>query len=276
MSIITLTSDFGTKDFSVSAVKGSLYELIKNPKIVDISHSISPYNILETAFILNASYPNFPKDSIHLIGVDSEYSPVRKHLLAKLNEQYFIAADNGVFSLLASAEEYEIIIEIQHPKSKESCFPMRDVFVDIAAQIIFDEKLENLGSPISEITPPWVSNTPYNATKNELIGHVVYIDNYGNIITNITKELFTNFGQNRKYEIIASIVKINKIYPNYSSFINYDIASSPSQKVGKALALFNSLNFLEIALYKSNPNFGGSAASLLGLEVGDSIKVVFG
>ncbi|HIP47505.1 MAG TPA: hypothetical protein EYG92_00850 [Lutibacter sp.] len=274
MSIITLTSDFGSKDFSVSAVKGSLYDLIKNPTIVDISHEITPYNILETAFILKASYPNFPNESIHLIGIDSEYSIEHKHIVAKLNNHYFIAADNGIFSLLADENEYDIIVEIQHPKSKESSFPMRDVFVDIAAQIIFNEKLENLGSPINTINQ-WVKNIPNIAVDDEIIGHIVYIDNYGNIITDISKGLFNDSRKDRKFEIIASSAKINKIYTNYNSFINYNLEVNQRQQAGKALALFNSLDLLEIALYKSNPNYGGSASSLLGLEVGDSIKIVF-
>lgn len=274
MSIITLTSDFGTKDFSVSAVKGSLYDLIDAPTIVDISHEITPYSILETAFIINASYPNFPKGSIHLIGVDSEYSVEHKHIVAELNNQYFIGADNGIFSLLAEESKFAQIIEIQHPKSKDSSFPMRDVFVDIAAQIVFKEKLENLGTPITSINK-WVKNKPNIAADNEIIGHIVYVDRYGNIVTDITKELFTNFGKDKKFEIIASSVKMDKIYANYNAFINYDLESNQRQKAGKALALFNSLDLLEIALYKSNPNYGGSASSLLGLNVGDSIKVIF-
>lgn len=274
MSIITLTSDFGYKDFSVSAVKGSLYDLIKNPTIVDVSHEISPYSILEATFILRASFPNFPDGSIHIIGVDSEFSVEHKHLVAKLNNHYFIGADNGMFSLLADTNDYEIIIEIQHPKSKESSFPMRDVFVDIAAQIVFNEKLENLGTPITTINQ-WVANRPNIAIKDEIIGHIVYIDNYGNVITDITKEAFNTAKKDRKFEIIASNAKIHKIYPNYNSFINYNLEVNQRQQAGKALAIFNSLNLLEIALYKSNPNFGGSASTLLGLEVGDSIKIVF-
>lgn len=274
MSIITLITDFGSKDYSVSAVKGSLYNLIDQPTIVDISHEVTPFNIFETAFLLKASYPNFPNGSIHIIGVDGEYSIEHKHLIAILNNHFFIGADNGIFSLLANENEFEKIIEIQHPKSKESSFPMRDVFVDIAAQIIFNEKLENLGTPINSINT-WVKNIPNIARENEIIGHIVYVDRYGNIVTDITKEFFTHSRNNRKFEIIASSAKINKIYTNYNTLINYNLESSQRQQAGKALALFNSLNLLEIALYKSSPNFGGSASSLLGLHVGDSIKVVF-
>jgi S-adenosylmethionine hydrolase len=272
MSIITLISDFGVKDHTVSAIKGSILDQIDQPVIVDITHDVTPYNILEAGFIINAAYPNFPERSIHLIGIDSAYTPEQKHLLAKLNNHYFIAADNGIFSLLAKRSQYSQLIEIEHPKSVTSNFPMRDVFVDIAAQIVFGEQLENLGTPIDRFNI-WKQNEPNIAKENEIIGHIVYIDNFGNLITDITQDIFNTFCSHCKFEIIASSAKINKIYPTYSSFIKYDIEENQRMKAGKALAIFNSLGFLEIALYKSNPNHGGSAASLLGMQIGDSIQI---
>jgi S-adenosylmethionine hydrolase len=273
MSIITLTSDFGTKDFSISAVKGNLLEQIDRPTIVDISHEIKPYNIIEASFIVKAAYPNFPKNSIHLIGVDSAYSSVNKHLIAQLDDQYFIGADNGFFSILASQEKYLQLIEIKHPKSELSNFPMLDVFVDIAAQIVLGEKLENLGMPVNQLNK-WKQNQPNIAKENEIIGYIVYIDAYGNLITDITKKQFDSFCKKCKFEINVSNTKIRKIYPTYRAFINDNADKEEGTRVGLELAIFNSLDLLEIALYKSNPNFGGSAASLLGLKVGDSISVM--
>lgn len=274
MSIITLISDFGIKDFSIAAIKGSLLNLLDKPTIVDISHEITPYSVPETAFVLNAAYPSFPKNSIHIIGVDSLYSPMQKHIVALLDGHYFIGADNGVFSLIANENAFDKIVEIRHPKSKNSSFPTLDIFVDIAAQIVFKESLENLGSPIQTVHK-WVKIKPDIAQENEIIGHIVYIDNYGNVVTDISKELFDNYGKNRAFEISASNAKLTKIYPNYNSFVNYDLPKEKRNKTGNAMAIFNSMGFLEIALYKSNPQQGGSAASLLGLCVGGSIKVVF-
>ncbi len=274
MSIITLTSDFGTKDYTIAAVKGSLLDLIDNPNIIDISHEITPYSIPETAFVINAAYPKFPKNTIHIIGVDSEKTPDQRHLVAYINEHYFIAADNGIFSLIAKENQFDKIIEIQHPKSDKSSFPMLDVFVDIAAQIIFKEKLENLGNIVTDIKE-WIVNKPNISNENELIGHIVYIDRYGNIVTDISKDYFNKFKANRRFEIIVSSAKITKIHSNYNSFINYELPIAQRQRAGNALAIFNSLELLEIALYKSDPQHGGSAATLLGLCVGDSIKVVF-
>jgi len=274
MSIITLTSDFGIKDFSIAAIKGSLLNLIDKLTIIDISHEITPYCIPETAFILKAAYPNFPKNSIHIIGVDSAYSPEQKHIVAKIDGHYFIGADNGIFSLIADENKFEKIISIQHPKSENSPFPTLDVFAAIAAQIVFNEKLENLGSTTKTVKN-WVKNKPNIARENEIIGHIVYIDSYGNIVTDISKSFFDKFSKNRSFQISASNAKLTKIYPSYNSFIDYSLPKENRKKSGSALAIFNSLGLLEIALYKSNPKQGGSAASLLGLCVGGSIKIVF-
>lgn len=274
MSIITLTSDFGIRDYSVAAVKGGLLSQIESLTIVDISHEITPYCIPETAYILKAAFPKFPKDSIHIIGVDSTETAEQPHIVAKLDEHYFIGADNGIFSLLADVAQFDEIVRIEHPKSQTSSFPTLDVFVDIAAQIVLKEKLENLGSPIKKLNK-WLRNTPDIAQENEIVGHIIYIDSYGNVITDILKEFFTEFGKNRPFEISASTAKIKKIYANYNAVINYELPEEKRKKAGSAIAIFNSLDLLEIALYKSNPKQGGSAASLLGLCVGGSVKIVF-
>jgi len=102
MSIITLTTDFGTKDHFVGSVKGTIYNELPDAKIVDISHHISPFNITETAYILKNAYKSFPDGSIHIIGVDSELNDENKHIALKLDNHYFICANNGVISLLAN------------------------------------------------------------------------------------------------------------------------------------------------------------------------------
>ncbi len=274
MSIITLTSDFGVKDYSVAAIKGSLLKQVNDLTIIDISHDITPYCIPETAFILKAAYPNFPKDSIHIVGVDSAQTPEQDHIVAKLNEQYFIGADNGIFSLLADVEAFEEIISIEHPKSKNSNFPTLDVFVDIATQIILGEALQNLGTRKKDLNK-WLRNTPDIAQLNEVIAHIVYVDRYGNLVTDLSKTFFDEIGMNRSFEITASNVKIKKINPHYNDIINYELPEEKRKKAGSALAIFNSLDLLEIALFKSDPNHGGSAASLLGLSVGSSVRIIF-
>jgi len=274
MPIITLTTDFGTRDYSVAAVKGMLLKKIDKPVIIDISHAISPYNLAEAAYILKAAYPNFPKKTIHIIGVNAEKTPLHKHLIVVLNEQYFIGADTGIFSLLAGEDQIEKIIAIDNTKAKECIFPTKDIFTDIAAKIADNQPLDSLGTVITSVKK-WRKINPNISKKEELIGHIVYVDEFGNLSTDISKEFFETFRKNRRFEIIAAGAKITEIYSTYDGISNYNLPASQRKKAGKSIAVFNALNYLEIALYKSDPSSGGSAFSLLGLRIGDSVKIIF-
>ena len=148
MSIITLTTDFGTKDHFVGAVKGTIYSELPNARIVDISHHISPFNITETAYILKNAYKSFPEGSIHIIGVDSELNTENKHIALKLDNHYFICPDNGVISLLASEIKPEKIVEINIHDRIETSFPVLDVFVKVACHIARGGTLEVIGKTI--------------------------------------------------------------------------------------------------------------------------------
>ena len=133
MPLITLTTDFGTKDHFVGAVKGAIYSSISDAKIVDISHRISPFNITETAYILKNAYKNFPPGTIHIVGVDSELSDDNKHIAMLLNGHYFVCPDNGLISLIASEINPSKIVEINIHDRLETSFSVLDVFVQVAA-----------------------------------------------------------------------------------------------------------------------------------------------
>lgn len=275
MSIITLISDFGTKDYAVATVKAALLKNLEPVTVVDISHEVSPYNIVETAFLLNAVYREFPEKTIHIIGVDAEYSKNQKHLAVSLENHVFIGADNGIFSLLQPLGKIQKIIALHHPKSEDSIFPVKDVFTDVALKILQNTSLDQLGKPIKTVKE-WVKINPDTSIPNQLTGHVAYVDRYGNLITDISKKFFHQFRKNRNFEIQASSAKINRIYAKYDDFSETDMPKTGFKtKAGMALAVFNSLDLLEIALYKSDTNQGGSATELLGLKVGDSIKIRF-
>ena len=274
MSIITLTSDFGNKDYAVAAVKARLFSLKSDVSIVDISHEIAPYQVVEAAFIVNAVYNQFPSKSIHIIGVDAEQGNAQKHLIVQIDDQIFIGADNGFFSLLQSVSPIQKIIEIKHPLSENSIFPMKDVFCEIAVKIAQQVPLEKFGKTIQTVKE-WKQINPDLSNSNEIIGHIVYVDRFGNLITDISKTLFQQKVQNKKFEIKASSSKINKVYNKYDDFaVTESSVEIIKNKAGKAMAVFNSLDLLEIALYKSNPLHGGSASILLGLDVGDSIRII--
>lgn len=270
MSIITLTSDYGLKDGAVASVKARLLQEINKVTLVDISHDVSPYNVPETAFIVKNVFREFPKKTIHLIGVDAEQTEQRKHLLVVLEQHFFIGADNGFFSLLQPDLKFEHIYQIVHPKSDTSIFPMKEVFSEIATSIINDD-FQQFVNPINSVTI-WKSNYYNTTAENELLAHIVYVDRMGNLITDLTKQDFEQFVQNKYFEIYISRKKITKIFQKYDDFMS--TSTTINNLAGKAIAVFNSFGLLEIALYKSSPEHGGSAAELLGLKVGDSVRIV--
>ena len=275
MSIITLTTDFGIKDHFIANIKGAILTEIPEVNIVDISHQISPFNILEAAYIVQNSYRSFPLGTIHIIGVDSELNPENKHLVVKFEGQYFICADNGIMSMACLNIEPEKIVEINIHDKLISNFSVLDVFVKVACHISRGGKLEVIGKSISKIKS--VKNlTPFiNESKNQIIGNVIYIDNYGNVITNITKSFFREVSKSREFEISVRNYKFKKIHSKYSDIVNFSIDESKRNNDGQALAIFNSSLNLEIAIYKSNPVNFGTAASLMGLNILDTVTVNF-
>ncbi|MDC0477989.1 SAM-dependent chlorinase/fluorinase [Flavobacteriaceae bacterium] len=275
MSIITLTTDFGIKDHFIANIKGAILTEIPEVNIVDISHQISPFNILEAAYIVQNSYRSFPLGTIHIIGVDSELNPENKHLVVKFEGQYFICADNGIMSMACLNIEPEKIVEINIHDKLISNFSVLDVFVKVACHISRGGKLEVIGKGISKIKS--VKNlTPFiNESKNQIIGNVIYIDNYGNVITNITKSFFREVSKSREFEISVRNYKFKKIHSKYSDIVNFSIDESKRNNDGQALAIFNSSLNLEIAIYKSNPVNFGTAASLMGLNILDTVTVNF-
>ena len=102
MAIITLTTDFGEKDHFAGAIKGTIYTELNDVRIVDISHSVSPFNISEAAYIIQNAYSCFPKGTIHIIGIDSELNKGNKHIAVKLDDHFFVCANNGIMSMICA------------------------------------------------------------------------------------------------------------------------------------------------------------------------------
>ncbi len=275
MPIITLTTDFGEKDHFVGAVKGAIYSEMEDAKIVDISHGISPFHLQEAAYIIQNAYKSFPSGTIHIIGVDSELNPENKHIAVFMDGHYFVCADNGIISMLTSEMRPDKIVEINIHDRLISNFPVLDVFVKVASHIARGGTLDVIGKQISEIKEltgirPAVSNS-----LDQIYGTIIYIDNYGNAISNITKKLFEEIGRGRDFVINARTVNIRKIHTHYSDAINFENPIEKREEDGKKLALWNSSNYLELAIYKSSSKTVGSASSLFGLEYRDPIMVSF-
>ncbi|MDT0648378.1 SAM-dependent chlorinase/fluorinase [Zunongwangia sp. F260] len=276
MAIITLTTDFGEKDYFAGAVKGAIYSELDEVRIVDISHSVSPFHISEAAYIIKNAYKSFPKGSIHIIGIDSELTPENKHLAVYLDEHYFICANNGILSLLASEINPEKIVEINIHDKIDTNFPVLDVFVKVACHLARGGTLEVIGKNINEIKYLKQLEPLINSERNQIIGHVLYIDNYGNVVTNISRKFFENVGKGRDFVMSARMVTFSEIFETYSDAINFDLEKEKrGEEDGKKLAVFNSAGYIELAIYKSNPHTIGSASTLFGLDLLDTVTINF-
>ncbi len=275
MAIVTLTTDFGHKDHSVSVIKAALIQQISDLTIIDISHQISPYNASETAYILKNAFRAFPKGSIHIVGVESEWTPENIHIAVEFEGHFFIGADNGILSMVLENLKATKIVEINIHKSIVSSFPVLDVFVSVAAHIARNGALEVIGKPIVKIKELTNINPVVNREGNQILGSVIYIDNYGNLVTNIKKTYFEEIRKTRNFIIFARTVKFKNIYKGYSEAIDFSLPKNKRDEDGKKLALFNSANHLELAVYKSNPQTVGGASSLFGLDYRDPVTIKF-
>ncbi|SFR48290.1 hypothetical protein SAMN04490243_2065 [Robiginitalea myxolifaciens] len=275
MPIITLTTDFGNKDHFVGSIKGTIYKELKEAVVVDISHHVTPFHIQECAYLLKNAYKSFPEGSIHIVGVDSELTPENKHIAVYVDKHYFITADNGVISLILAEVQPDKVVEINLPNNPYSSFPVLDVFVPVACHIFRGGTLEVVGKPFSALKQsrefaPRISND-----GNTITGSVIYIDNYGNVVTNITKSLVEAYRNGRNLTLEARNKKLRQIHNNYSGIINYELDPSNRKGPGDLLALFNASGYVELAIYKSNPETVGGAATLLGLNYRDTVIINF-
>ena len=275
MAIITLTTDFGMKAHFVGAVKGAFYSEIPEVTIVDISHNISPFNVMEAAYVIQNAFKSFPKGTIHVIGVDSELNPENKHLAMQLDGHYFICANNGILSMICNEMNPDQIVEINIHDKILGSFPVLDVFVKVAAHIARGGTLDVIGKTIPSVKP--IKNiTPFvSQDRSQLIGHVIFIDRYDNVITNIKKSFFETLQKGRRFEISARNHKFNTIRKRYSDIVDFNIPLPKRNDEGRGLVVFNSSEYLEIAMYKSNKASVGGASTLMGLEMMDSVTVTF-
>ncbi len=259
MNIITLISDWGTKDPYLAAVKGRLVSSIPDLLIVDLSHDINPFDITQASFILRQAYTNFPEGTIHIIGINTIASIETPHTVLKFAGQYFIGADNGIFNLLMDNEKAEEIIELDLMQdSPFFTFSTRDLFVKVAMHLAQGNPMSELGVAKEDINQ-CLSFMPV-IEGNVLKGKVIYIDNYENLITNISVKKFHEFGNGDSFHIDlrGSQYTINRLFTSYSDVND-----------GDPVALFGTHGFLEIAINM------GTASSLLGMYIDDMVRVEF-
>ncbi|MDP6922085.1 MAG: SAM-dependent chlorinase/fluorinase, partial [Lutibacter sp.] len=240
-----------------------------------ISHQVSPFNIGETAYILKNAYKSFPEGSIHIIGVDSELNAENRHIALKLDNHFFICPDNGVISLLALEIQPEKIVEINIHDRIETSFPVLDVFVKVACHIARGGTLEVIGRICTDLKKSVELQPVVSANHRSITGNIIYIDNYGNAVSNIHRDLFQKIGKARAFEITANNYTFTKLYERYSDLIDFDLPKEQRQKDGSKLALFNSANYLQISVFRSNLETVGGASTLLGLDYRKMITIKF-
>jgi len=274
MPLITLTSDYGLTDYRVAAIKGKIMGMNESIRIIDISHEIQAYNLSQTSYIIRNTYRYYPKGTVHIISVDSFYSKQRKAILYKADDQYFIAADNGVLSLIFFDQKPEEIYEITLNNRFDDVvnFPPTDIFVPAAVHLLNGGLPEVIGRKYK--TPKQIKflQPAINNAEKIAVGEVMYIDNFGNIITNISKSFFEQQMINfQDFKIRVRNITFNKIYKFYTDVVTD--WESESEFHGKPVVIFNEADMMELSIYKGSKNNG--AQSLYGMNPGDKVYIEF-
>ena len=248
MPLITLTSDIGSQDFLVGAIKGQLLTINPNFNIVDISHNLSPFNYPQAAYVCRNAIKNFPENTFHLVLVNLFDQRPEHLLLINYNNQYIGCADNGLITMILEEVPQNIVALTLNKSAQKNTLYCASVFAKAFDQILAGEKFENIGDPTISIE---VKN-PLRALlgNNWIEGQIIFIDNFENVIINITKDEFEEQRRGRSFKIVFKRDEIiDKISDTYA-----DVTES------EKLALFNSAGYLEIAINK------GNAAGLFGLQ----------
>jgi len=239
MSIITLTTDWSNDDFYVGAVKGKILSQCPDATIVDITHKIEGFKSAQAAFTLRGASRYFPEGTIHIVCVNSEVAEKKGNYPVCIchQGQYFIGADKPTFNMMFDQQPEKVYALYGGNGIIQSTFPELTIFAQAACLIYNNMPITELGDDITNDYR--VLNLQPSVDDNSIVGDVVYIDSFGNAITNISRRKFVQKAQNRKFtiQIKNSQYVVDRICNTYS-----EVAE------GELVAIFNSLGLLEIAL----------------------------
>ena len=261
--MITLTTDFGTQDAYVAAMKGTMLGVDPTARFVDITHAVSPQDVMEAAFVLRGAVPFFPEGAVHLVVVDPGVGTDRHPIAIRHDGQWFVGPDNGLFPLVLSNTTPEAVVKLDNPevwRTSDPCttFHGRDIFAPVAAHLSAGCSLPDVGSPLDTLnTLRWVRPQTAPGTVQ---GWVVHVDRFGNCITNIRRsDLKAAFhGTDASpYKCYVGSTVLEEIHATYGSVAD-----------GDPLLLYGSTGFLEVAVN------GGHASKLLNISKGDTIQFV--
>ncbi len=269
--IITITTDFGTEDAYVPAMKGTMLSIAPDARLVDLTHEISPQDVMESAYVLQSALPFFPPNSIHLVVVDPGVGTERRAVALQQDGHWFVGPDNGLFPLIFEGNSPDAAVELDEPDawrtpSPSNTFHGRDIFAPAAAHLAAGRTLDNIGSPIERLEPlQWAQ--PF-VDEHAIEGRVVHIDHFGNCVTNIRRPTFAQaLGVNEN-------APSAEVLPPIDGYVGSTVLESVHDTYGavaegEPLLLFGSTGSLEVAVN------GGNAAELLDIRKGDSIKIAF-
>lgn len=257
--IITLTTDFGIRDPYVAEMKAVILSVSPNTTIVDIAHHIEKFNIRMGAYVLASAAPYFPKGTIHVVVVDPGVGTKRRPILIQTKHSYYIGPDNGVLALAAKSQGIEHIYEITNRKlmlpKVSNTFHGRDVFAPAAAHLANGTQSSEFGSEIQEVVMPEFAKIIRR--KDMLVGEVMHIDGFGNIITNFREKDLESMDikttVNLKLKNTKLKLKLCKAYEEVEP--------------QKPLAIIGSHNFLEISINQ------GDAAERFRIKSGDKVTL---
>lgn len=255
MAIVTLLTDSGESDHYVAAIKARILTLEPNARIVDISHQIRLFDLGHAAFVLRSVFRDFPTGTIHLVAVDASGNRGDAFIIAQLEGHFFVGADNGLFSLLSDRPP-ENVWQIGNTDIDLTTFPEKEVFAPVAAMLASGMEPGKIGKLVSDYKR--LIDRQVKATRKQITGHIIRVDNFGNLITNIPKEVFDILSKDKAFTVQFGGEKFRRIHASYHQ-----------AEQGECFLVFNSSNFLEIGIYK------GNASELLGLDYDSVVNILF-
>ena len=255
MAIVTLLTDSGESDHYIAAIKARIMAVNPDARIVDISHQIRMFDIGHAAYVLRSVFRDFPKGTVHLVGVDAAGNRGDVFVIVQLEGHFFIGADNGLFSLL-SEHAPENSWQIGSENLSLTTFPEKDIFAPTAARIAAGEDASRIGKPFTELKR--LIDRQVKATKKQITGHIIRVDHFGNLVTNIPKQAFDILSKDKAFTVQFGGEKFRRIHNAYNQ-----------ADQGECFIIFNSQDFLEIGIYK------GNASELLGLGYDSVVNIIF-
>lgn len=255
MAIVTLLTDSGESDHYVAAIKARIISINPGIRVEDISHQIKPSDLAHAAFVIRAVFRDFPKGTVHLVGVDSAGNRDDGFIALQLEDHFFVGCDNGLFGLI-SDKPHQQLVELNAVNTITTTFPERDVFAHAACKLASGVSITDLGKPKESFRK--MIDRQVKATRRQITGSVIRVDGMGNLITNISKETFELLSKNKVFTIQFGGEKFRRIHTQYHQ-----------AEQGECFIVFNSLDLLEIGIYK------GNATELLGLDYDSTVNIIF-